>query len=174
VKWAVLRRYGFAEGAWIESGTYYGRTTAYLAKRASRVWTIEPSESLAGLAAKKLARFSNVELVRGLSENVLSGLLQEVESRGEVELSLWLDGHFSEGGTFLGPSETPIIAELAAVEERLPNIPRWAIFVDDFRCFEPENPKYSTYPTRSFLVAFSERNGLNWTVEHDIFVCWKR
>lgn len=47
------------------------------------------------------------------------------------------------------------------------------VLVDDFRCFDPANPEYATYPRRVWLVEWAERNDLSWTIEHDIFAAFK-
>ena len=169
-KMAVLLRHRVPDGVWIETGTFLGRTTAFLARRSPFVFTIEPSAELAQKAEKKLSRFPNVDVICDLSENVLPVILE----REFEKLNFWLDGHYSAGKTFLGPAETPILEELAAIEKILPQLSKVTVFVDDMRCFDPvAGGEYSSYPHRSLLVAFSERNGLNWTIEHDIFVAWR-
>lgn len=168
-KLSVLRRYGIEGAAWIETGTFMGATTEFLASLSPRVISIEPSAALAEKARRRLAQMSNVTVICDLSENALPKILLE-DFRA---LNFWLDGHFSEGDTFQGPNDTPIIQELGAIEQ---NLPRWdhvAVLIDDMRCFEPKDPKYSSYPSRSFLVDFANRNGLSWTLKHDIFVCWR-
>ncbi|MDO9473336.1 MAG: class I SAM-dependent methyltransferase [Caulobacter sp.] len=166
VKWSVLTRYGHPSGTWVETGTYLGGTTAFLADSASHVYSIEPMPELAQAAIERFHSTPNVTIIQGLSEDRLPGVLEGIQE----PVSFWLDGHFSAGNTFQGPSDTPIREELAAIA---PHLPRWStvsVLVDDVRCFDPSNPSFAHYPTRGWLVQWAERNELNWLIEHDIFV----
>ena len=169
VKRAVLRRYGATEGTWVETGTYRGDTTAFLARAAQHVYSIEPGPDLARDARERFAADSRVTIVEGLAEDRLAEVLDGIEA-GPV--SFWLDGHYSAGVTHRGPSETPIRAELAVVEKHLDRLTPVSVLIDDVRCFDPTNPEYAEYPSRGWLVGWAERNGLVWTIEHDIFAAW--
>lgn len=168
MKMGVLTTYGDPSGVWIESGTYLGRTTQFLARSAKHVFTIEPSVDLARRADRRFRGNSKVSVINGLSECELPKILSE--SSGSI--SLFLDGHFSSGETFRGPFDTPIIAELTAVENFWDGASPLAILVDDFRCFASRGNSIGSYPSRGFLIDFAERMELNWTVEFDIFACW--
>jgi len=169
VKVEVLQRYGIPGSAWIETGTFLGTTTKVLARWGGPVYTIEPSADLAALARRRLARHPNVTVLEGLSEDLLPGLLESLEGA----VSFWLDGHASGGPTFTGPLVTPIRQELATIEVHLPRFDRVAVLVDDFRGFGAVTTEEGAYPSRSSLVAWADRNGLAWTVEHDIFAAWR-
>ena len=95
IKWHVLSRYSKTGGTWIESGTYLGDTTKFLAKQADNVISIEPSEYLVKRARVRLKKFKNVRIVHGLSEQNLSSLLTDVSG----PIYFWLDGHASGGFT---------------------------------------------------------------------------
>ena len=170
VKWEVLHRYGSPEGTWIETGTYKGDTTDFLAKRARLVISIEPSTKLADSAISRFRGRGNVRILNQESEQIFDSLLNDIEG----DVSFWLDGHFSAGETFRGVQDTPIRQELDAIESHLSI---WkekvAIFIDDFRYFRVGNLGAETYPSRKYLVDFAQRNGLEWTIEHDIFCAWK-
>ena len=57
VKNRVLSRYLQMDGAWVETGTYKGETTRFLAGFGGQVHTIEPEETLyAAVEAAHLAR----------------------------------------------------------------------------------------------------------------------
>jgi hypothetical protein len=170
VKWAVLERYGRPGDTWVETGTYLGDTTAFLARSAGHVYSIEPGPDLARRARARFAGNGRVTIVEGYSEDHLARLLEGIDG----PLSLWLDGHYSAGITQRGPVDTPIRIELDLVARHLARLPRVSVLVDDVRCFEPEDPEYGQYPTRSWLVGWAEANGLWWTIEHDIFVALKR
>lgn len=168
VKWAVLERYGQAAEIWIETGTFLGDTTAFLAKSARHVYSIEPGPELAQQARRRFEGNNRVTIVEGLSEDQLPLLLPRIEG----PVSFWLDGHYSEGSTFKGPQDCPVQDELAVIEGHLSRLDTVTVLVDDVRCFDPNMPEYSSYPSRTWLVNWADRNRLYWTIEHDIFAAW--
>jgi hypothetical protein len=154
---------------WVETGTYMGQTTEFLARNTSRVISIEPSPELAKRAEVLFAQNQNIQIVNGLSENELPSILEALPS-DSLNIAFWLDGHYSEGSTHLGPIETPIVQELRAIEAQLQKFQELAIFIDDFRCFVNQQ---QDYPQTSFLSRWAESNGMSWSVEHDIFIARK-
>ena len=166
IKRSVLQGHGISEGTWIETGTWHGDTAAFLATRASHVWTIEPDNKLSLAASARFHDCSNVTVVEGLSEDKLSEILDSVSG----DVCFWLDGHFSSGDTHRGPIDTPIRAELKTIEEHLGRLGNVVVLVDDMRCFDPSSAGFSEYPSRSWLVEWADRNHLIWTSEFDIFV----
>ena len=169
VKLNVLRRYGYARGTWVETGTYLGDTTHVLAGLAERVYTIEPSSFLAERARERFKGVPKVQVCEGLSEQLLPEILDTISG----PVSFWLDGHASGGLTHAGPQVTPIREELTSIQAHLAAWPQVAVFVDDFRGFGASNAQEGAYPTRSSLVQWADANSLNWTVEHDIFVAYR-
>ena len=172
VKWSVLKRMGCPGGVWVETGTYRGDTTAFLAAEASHVHSIEPSLELVVRAKERFRNTGNVTIHHGLSEDVLPSLLEDL--RGPEPISFWLDGHYSAGVTFKGPLDTPIRAELEQVGQLLQSRDDATVLVDDTRCFDPSIEAFSSYPDRSWLVQWADSRELKWTIEHDIFIAMKR
>ena len=166
IKREVLARHSAPQATWVETGTFQGDTTAFLAERARKVISIEPEPALYAAAAARFRDRPNVELHAGLSEQVMPGVLKALS--GDVRF--WLDGHYSAGITHKGPKDTPIVDELALIGAALPAWGQVAVLVDDVRCFEPTNPEFADYPSRDFLVHWAVQHRLNWTIEHDIFV----
>jgi hypothetical protein len=141
-----------------------------LAKQAKLVISIEPSLKLAESAISRFVGRDNIRILNEQSEQVLESVLKEIDGA----VSFWLDGHYSAGETYRGAQDTPIREELNAIE---PHLASWhqkvSIFIDDFRYFTAGNLGSECYPSRAFLVQYAERNGLQWTIEHDIFCAWK-
>ena len=162
----VLRRYSLTGMTWIETGTWMGDTTKELAGIASHVHSIEPQLEFVNSARERFRNSNNVSLHHGTSEQLFSEVLNSCSG----DVAFWLDGHFSAGATFEGEVDTPILSELQAIKENLHRLNKVSIFIDDFRCFDPINPEFSDYPEKKVLVDWATGNGLNWTVEHDIFV----
>lgn len=165
-KWAVLARHGYPTGTWVESGTYLGRTSLHLARRASYVYTIEPSDFLASRARKRFRKKDNIHLINETSEHALTQIAAKISG----DVSFWLDGHSSGGITFHGATPDPIREELSVIEKHLHRWPNVAVFIDDFRGFTDLRGQESAKPTKRSFVDWAESNGLSWTIEHDIFV----
>jgi len=166
IKRAVLQRIGFSEAVWVETGTFMGDTAALLAKDAKAVFTIEPDRVLYEKAAERFAGHPKVKALYGLSEELFPSLLPSLNGA----VNFWLDGHYSGGITHKGPTDCPIRDELQNIENNLNNFEKLSILIDDVRCFNPAIPEYADYPSLDYLVDWSRRNGLNWHIEHDIFV----
>lgn len=97
-------------------------------------------------------------------------MLRSLSVADRVDISFWLDGHFSGENTFQGPSDTPIRQELTTIGEHLSDFSRVSVLIDDVRCFNPSVSEYSNYPDISFLVDWAKSHKLFWTIEHDIFI----
>ena len=166
VKRRVLLRNGFPGATWIETGTYRGDTTRFLSSLAEAVISIEADPTLATNARRRLASRKNVRIIEGRSEDVLPTLLPSIEGN----VNFWLDGHYSAGMTFRGPS--PIELELKSIGASLTRWTAVAVLVDDVRLFSNEN--IEGYPPLRVLVDWAERTGLWWSIEHDIFVAKSR
>jgi len=169
---SVLERFGLPNATWVETGTYFGETTAHLAVAARQVFSIEPDRDFAANAEEKFAKTHNVQILHGLSEELLPGILTAISG----PICFWLDGHFSGPGTFQGPVDTPIELELQHIESLIASGREVVVFVDDVRLFGEINqyPSGEIYPHRSLLVNWADRNGMTWTIEHDIFIAWPR
>jgi hypothetical protein len=168
VKRSCLRRHGFRNSTWVETGTYLGDTTKFLAGLGARVVTIEPEPSLFQRARDRFSRASNVEVMFGLSEQIFPTLLPTLEG----PVNFWLDGHFSEGITHRGPKETPIEDELNYISKYMNIFDGVCVLVDDLRLFRgtASEQEGSAYPEVNSLVSWATKNGLSWTIEYDIFI----
>ncbi len=166
IKQACVIRNGLKDCTYIETGTYLGDTTALLGLVAEKVISIEPEINLYKLAQLRFKKSKNIKIMNGTSEQIFPVLIPEL--RGDV--SFWLDGHYSAGGTFQGINDTPIVEELREISRNLTNLRKVVIMVDDIRCFDPATKGFEGYPTRSYLVNWADKNKLAWTIEHDIFI----
>jgi hypothetical protein len=150
MKYLALRSLGARTGAksLIESGTFFGVTSARCASVFDRVITIEVDAQLARRAKEFLSRYENVTVLEGDAVDLLPQIfLQPSCSRVVV----FLDGHFSGGVTGKGAVLEPALLELeilAKNEERI-----CGIVIDDFRLFGLE----PGFPKKSELVLAVER-----------------
>lgn len=162
VKRQELARMGSEAHTWIETGTYMGETTKFLAKRFPRVITIEPQPDLYSMATESLSNFKNVVLLKGSSEEQFEAALGIA---GNFPLAFWLDGHYSAGKTFKGLEDTPIVFELQQIEAHMRELDVKVICIDDERLFGTD----PGYPSKDFLVSYCKRNRFSWSVTSDIF-----
>lgn len=169
VKMNVLDRYAL-DGIWVETGTFMGQTTEYLRSKYSFVYSIEPSKQIYDRALKIFKGKENVKLVLGTSEEQLSSVINEIIEKKFPKVNFWLDGHYSAGITFKGLADTPVLAELSAIENLIQPGVAVSIFVDDVRCFLGICEEYETYPSLNVLIAWALKHDLRWTIEHDILI----
>jgi len=173
VKWSTLERHGGKNSCWIETGTYRGDTTQKLSLISDRVFSIEPSEKLFKEAEIRLSGFSNVTLICGTSENSLEEVFEYICQEGWKSLSLWLDGHYSEGGTYKGVKDSPILEELKIISNYISNFEDLVILIDDVRYFDPRDTVNKDYPSIGVIIDWVESHGFSWSIEFDIFIAKK-
>ena len=82
VKQACLLRNGIPRATWIETGTFKGETTRFLARHATKVYSLEPEPQLYAAAVTSLADLKNVELLSETSERAVPKLVANAKSAG--------------------------------------------------------------------------------------------
>ena len=169
IKMKTLTSNSILKAPWIETGTYRGSTTRYLAKRYPKVISIEPSRTFYNYSFARLKHFVNVELVFGRSEDHFENLLKSMSP----EVNIWLDGHYSDGGTYLGDSVTPILSELEIISKNIELFSRFVIFIDDVRLFQNWPNVDSGYPPLNSLIDWCSINSMRWNIQNDIFIITK-
>jgi SAM-dependent methyltransferase len=126
---SYLQQYGLK--VFVETGTFYGDTLAYMAKTGAKCFSVELSAALYEKARSRFRGNPAVKLFQGDSRIVLG---QIVEPLREPAL-FWLDGHFSGGETARGTGDTPVADELEFLLNR-PGGERDVVLIDDARCFD--------------------------------------
>jgi hypothetical protein len=166
VKQNILMTYCVPAAPWVETGTYLGTTTKFLAARSPKVHSIEPATALFEDAARRFSG-SNVVMHHGTSEEVLPRLLADLHG----PVNFWLDGHYSAGLTYKSAKESPLLEELAAIRANLSHLSDVAIFIDDIRCCVPlAHQREGGYPALDELVSWARDNGFSWQIEQDIMI----
>jgi len=173
LKMKTIQRLG-GKSAWVETGTYVGDGAVAISSFAEILHTIEPSRELSAIAKSKLVSRKNVELHVGTSENKLPEVLESLISKGYDDISIWLDGHYSGGQTFLGDFETPIMSELNTISKYSNSFTHLRIFIDDVRCFNPEIVEYRAYPKIRYLLDFAASQNFKISFTRDICVMKKK
>jgi hypothetical protein len=133
VKAIALRRYArtFALETFVETGTFFGDTTAAVADLFGRCFTIELSHELHSQAVKRLSGLRNVRCLQGDSGVELSRVLTEIDTPA----LFWLDAHHS-GGVTANAGYDPIFKELKSIY--MHSIKTHVILVDDARGHDVE------------------------------------
>jgi hypothetical protein len=171
VKHKVLKRYSLEHAYWVESGTYFGHTTSFLSKISKKiVYSIEPSKALFDRAKEKFKNFKNVNIVNNTSEDCMDSILTNLTGN----ICFFLDGHWSDGITFKGENECPVLFELKSIEKHIKNFDKITICIDDARCFSKVSSNYDkSYPDINVIIKYAETNNFNFFIEHDIIILTK-
>src|ERR1035437_4804627 len=156
IKRNILCQKGTPNAIWIETGTFMGDTSAFLAQHAKLVYTIEPDNSLYNRAILRFGSNSKIKPIHGISEQIFPTLLPILTG----PINFWLDGHFSGGFTHKGPTDCPIHDELISIQKNLSHFEKVVILIDDVRCFNPSIKEYSDYPDINFLVDWAKNNNM--------------
>ena len=114
----------------IETGTFYGDTTAAAANIFNHIHTIELSPQLYQQAIKRFKETRNISVHQGDSAEELKKIVPAITG----SILFWLDSHYCKGGT-KAESNTPILQELAAI--KFSGITDAVILIDDICCFRP-------------------------------------
>ena len=167
IKMRTLVSHSLLNGTWVETGTYMGGTTKFLAKRFPRVISLEPSPFHFEYSVERLRRLKNVSLLNGTSEDLFESAFVSASPIANI----WLDGHFSEGSTFLGSNVTPVIDELKVISKHKENFVQLIVFIDDIRLFPRSKDDETGYPPIYLLFEWCEKNHFEWKIENDILIC---
>jgi hypothetical protein len=138
----------------VETGTYLGDTVQFVEAKFDRVVTIELNLDLYNRATRRFAGSSNVTVLHGDSGAVLPEVLATIDTPA----LFWLDGHYSEGITARGGSDTPILRELAAILAH--PVTGHVVLIDDARCFDGRGD----YPELAELEAFVKNRASAYTL----------
>lgn len=113
----------------VETGTYFGETSRYMARFVEQVLTCEPDPRLFEYNAQRNRRFKNITIWNKGSEECFAEMLRNIGGRP----LFWLDGHYSGEGTALTSNYTPILHALQLIgQSKLGGV----VVIDDVRLFK--------------------------------------
>lgn len=166
----VFKKYN-KNKCFIETGSLYGQGIEDALKAGfQHVISIEISEKYFQLCQEKFKKNPAVHVVFGDSSLLLSSVLSSIDA----PITFWLDGHFSNGDTGKGKSNTPLLEELSAIRNH--HIKNHTILIDDVRLLGVEDLDYITLDQIKNLVLsinpnyqFKFENGY---VKNDILVAY--
>lgn len=90
IKKMVIEKFSIKDAVWIETGTFKGDTTAFLAGLTHSVITIEPDDFLFKKASLRFSKIEKVTVVHGKSETELIKITENLAEN----CNFWLDGHY--------------------------------------------------------------------------------
>jgi hypothetical protein len=132
----------------IETGTFYGKTSAWASNEFDTVKTVELSDELYSNVQEEYGHIGNIEFIKGKSQEKLSNIIQKLDSSA----IFWLDAHYSGGGTAGENYECPLLEEIETIGKS--NVNEY-IFIDDARlfCSPPPRPHSAEdWPTISDVM----------------------
>jgi hypothetical protein len=157
-----LKKYATANGikVFIETGTYLGETISYLKNVFDKLISIELGQKLYDNAKKKFSKDKHVQILQGDSGEILQNIINDISE----PCLFWLDGHYSDGITAKGKSNTPVLKELEHIFNHTTE--GHVILIDDARCFIGKDD----YPTIEFLENYTRQKNkaLQFSVKDDI------
>ena len=107
--------------------------------------------------------FKNIYFHKGTSEERLDDVLKILSG----DICFWLDGHFSDGITFCGDNQCPLIYELDIIAKNIPRFENIVIFIDDISAGFTDS---ENYPDINFYVDWGKKNNFKWNIEQGIFI----
>ncbi len=114
----------------VESGSFFGDgIEAALQAGFKEVYSVELSPQLCDSCKQRFRSNPHVHLYLGDSSEVFKDILDDIHERA----TFWLDGHYGEGITAIGKTNTPILQELALIGTH--SIKNHTILIDDVRQF---------------------------------------
>ena len=167
----LLRRIAELMGpeAFVETGTYWGQTTARLAPYFKLLHTIELDPELYKLASRRFASDPKIHVHFGDSGSELPRILEALDG----PVLFWLDAHRA-GSMSSGGDYVPIFAELDAIA-RHKRANDHVIVVDDAQYFvgtqgyptveavrsHAQSLGFRNYNLHAFVMIFDNRGGLD-------------
>jgi hypothetical protein len=139
----------------VESGTWLGRTVAFMRKYCRRVYSVEIQDHLAKAAQERFAGDPAIHILHGSGARWMAGIVADL---AEPAL-FWLDGHFAAGTARNGEVACPTLDELSAVlaDSRYDHV----ILIDDACEFQGTGG----YPTLEAMQQFIRSARPNVAVE---------
>lgn len=160
VKQRIVKKYAkhYQLDTLVETGTYLGEMIEATQNTFKKIVSIELDHCLYLAAKDKFAGYPHISIVEGDSGKVLPSILKTVDDG----CLFWLDGHYSGVGTSKSDKDTPIIEELNYIFNS--NLHRYAILIDDARCFNGTND----YPHLDIVRKMASEKNLKFAIKNDI------
>jgi hypothetical protein len=136
----------------VETGTFYGDTIAFMRPQFDELHSIELDAKLHAKARERFAGDAAIHLWQGDSGDLMVRVLAAICKPA----MFWLDGHYSGEGTARGVEDTPIYHELEHLSQH-PLRDQHLVVIDDARLFDGNNgyPTLEALRTKAIKLGFS-------------------
>ncbi|MFC6741813.1 hypothetical protein [Methylobacterium tardum] len=155
---ALLQK-NFKFEAFVETGTFEGKTSLWASERFPKVYTIEASKHYYDIAQDTFSSADNIDSRFGDTSLVLSRLIPNLPPS-----LIFLDAHWSTGQTAGESNECPLLTELEVIR---PWFSRHVVMIDDARYFlePPIRPhRFTDWPSIGEII--QAMNGTSYTVHY--------
>lgn len=143
----------------VETGTYYGEMISAMKYRFDRIYSIEFDPALAQQAIRNFARYPNIQILEGDSQQVLPALLKSLTQPA----LFWLDaGYYSWAG--LESDKRRLSVELESILHH--HVKGHVILMDDAHGLNGQNGALTVSELKSRIE--SEFPGRKLEVQYDI------
>lgn len=165
--------------AWIETGTFLGKTTIFLSNNSNFVISLEPSKECYIKAKENTKYKSNILLINENSENGLKKAVDIIVNKYAGDyIGFWLDGHYSGGITYQNEIISPIKEELEIIFNAINkgDLPykNIYIFIDDIRLFIGSvTEEEKRYPSLDYISKKLSEFGFTISIANDILTAIK-
>lgn len=139
----------FPISTFVETGTYYGRTSEWAANLFEKVVTIENSKELYKQTVSKYKEVRNIDFLLGDSRTHLKDVVKGLSKPA----MFWLDAHWSGDHTYGKNDQCPLLEEIEIINSCQSNT---YILIDDARLFlSPPQPPHDIqqWPSLTEIVS---------------------
>ena len=132
----------------IETGTYHGTTTEFMAQTGLPIFTVESHPRDYGFSRARLLRYRHVTVRQDDSRQFLSGLFHgPLQSFADQTLFAYLDAH--------GEKDLPLADEIDLIFRHCRAA---VIMIDDFQVPDDSGYRYDNYGAEALTRAYIERS----------------
>jgi hypothetical protein len=149
----------FGADTFVETGSYHGETSSFMAGVVKQVYSIEVDPKNAEVARQNCTIHPNVQILTGPSERVLPTVIDKLEGR----VLFFLDAHY-QTGMLRGKTKCPLFDELESIlsKQHLDCV----ILIDDARKYIWINGWPSLASIEKLVARLSV--GMSMRISHDM------
>ena len=165
-KYKTINSHIIKNSIFIETGCYYGQTLEKFYKNFIKSYSIEPSLYLHNITSKRLKKIKSIEIINGTSEDKFENI---IKSNLKYDLTLWLDGHFSNGETYKNNINSSLDHEIKIIDKYLESMKNISVMIDDVHLFNG----IDGYPEINKILNYFKSKNFMTLIENNILIAKK-
>jgi hypothetical protein len=165
-KYKTIYSHIIRNSIFIETGCYYGQTIEKFYKYFIKSYSIEPSLYLHNITSKRLKKIKSIEIINGTSEDKFENI---IKSNLKYDLTLWLDGHFSNGETYKNNTNSSLNHEIKIIDKYLENMKNISVMIDDIHLLRGNDG----YPEINKILNYFKSKNFMTLIDNNILVAKK-